>query len=151
MPPAKRCLCVASATIVLLVSACGGDGDAQEQAQTPSVKPARPGVSALSYSPKPFSKDMTEMRVRFTTTGPAGPGRRYQAWLWTGLDKGDDERCYPEYESFEVIRGKPGGTYEVTLAPDDEYGPMCAGHAQLVVWTEEIEGRSPPRHAKDSL
>ena len=53
--------------LLLAMTACGGSGD-----ETLATQP-RPGVSFLEYSPKPFSKDMTEMTVRFTTTGSRSP------------------------------------------------------------------------------
>jgi hypothetical protein len=40
------------------------------------------GVSSLSYAPKPFYDDLSRMRVRFTTTGRAGPGREYDVILF---------------------------------------------------------------------
>ena len=86
------------------------------------------------------------MKVRFTTTGPAGPGREYIVWLFTGKNHRDN-RCYPEYSWEEGVRGAPGKQYEVAIdtvfSGRDGDALACFGQAQLVVWTQKIDFGHP--------
>jgi hypothetical protein len=145
-------MCVATLLVLLLaMTGCGGPGDSTTLTQT------RPGVSFLDYSPKPFSKDMIAMTVRFTTTGPATrddlSDRRYFVWVFTGKDN-RDERCYDEFSSDEGVLGEPGKTYvqviQMTFQDSERDGPVpeahaCFGRAQLVVWTGDNGGCCSPR------
>jgi hypothetical protein len=150
-----RTFCAVATLVALLAASCGGDDPAATQRDEAS--PPRPGVSFLDYSPKPFYKDMDEITVRFTTTGPAGAkrsDRRYFVWVFTGKNNRDKGRCYPEFSAYSGVLGKPGKTYVQTiemLAEDtdrDNPGPdfhACLGRAQLVVWTGANGGCCPPR------
>ena len=130
----------ALALLALLVAGCGGErGDVTAAASTESPPP---GASSLSYSPKPYYKDMSKMQVRFTTTGPAGPGREYSVWLSTGLDKRDKD-CVRDFAVYRMVRGaRVKKTYVVTLFTVDVEGnseielPACLGRARLEVRTE---------------
>jgi hypothetical protein len=143
MSPSERWLGAAGSALVFALAACGGEEEPGGRPTTPRRPPA--GVSSLSYSPKPFSDDMHEMTVRFTTTGRAGGGREYIVYLTTGIDY-HGSGCYPEWESMESpMRGGVGKTYSVVLDTDavfDEDTFFCPGKAQLVVRTQYIEGGS---------
>lgn len=129
MTPRSLCAMVA---LALLAAGCGGSTD----------ESSSPGVSFLDYSPKPYSKDMSLMTVSFTTTGPAGPGREYQVWLFTGNDN-RDRHCYSEWAPYDGVPGEAGKTYTQTLETwgsfsDGEAG-ACFGRAELVVWTQRAD------------
>jgi hypothetical protein len=146
---------IATAVLAVVTGVSCGGSDAKSES-TEAAEPGSPGVSFLDYSPKPFSKDMTEMTVQFTTTGPADDGpsdRGYFVWVFTGLNN-RDERCYPEFSATEGVRGEPGKTYVQVIqmtTPDtdrDNPGPdvhACSGRAKLVVWTGDNGGCCPPR------
>jgi hypothetical protein len=125
----------------VFLGACGGED------RPTSVPTPRPGVSALSYSPQPFYNDRLVMHVTFTTTGPAGPGREYLAWLFTG-----GKSCHLEAASDETgppIHGAAGETYTVYLSPNNFFDDarFCAGPAVLKVWSEreDFSARDGPR------
>ena len=103
-----------AASAALAVGAgCGGDGGHVTAAASTEPPPA--GVSSLSYSPKPYRRDMDKLRVRFTATGLAGPGREYWVRLFTGLDKRDDD-CHREFVASKTVPGaRVKKTYVVTL------------------------------------
>ena len=105
-----------------------------------SKRPTPPssGVSYLDYSPKPISKDMTEMTARFTTTGPAPAGLEYSAWLFTGEGDDRDQDCYSEFGPSSGVPGEAGKTYEqvIGLVEDDLHA--CYGRAVLIVMTQEV-------------
>ena len=127
----------AAVVLVLTVAACAGDD--------PPDEPSPPGVSSLDYSPNPFSKDRTTMKVRFTTTGPAGEGRTYVAHVSARGDH-SGQRCYPEHASDDLVEGESGETYEVSINSQAFFddATFCAGEAELVIWTENVDG--PPMH-----
>ena len=118
----------------MLGVACGGRTD----------ESSSPGVSFLDYSPKPFTKDMDEMTVRFTTTGPAGDslsGNAYSVWVSTGKDHRDND-CYDEFSSETKVPGEPGKTYvqdiQMTVEGTTDYDEdrsyqACVGRAEIVV------------------
>ena len=104
-------------------SGCGG-GDIEP---TKASKPQPPGVSSLDYSPKPFWQDMSRMRVRFTTTGPAGPRRQYVVWLFAGQSH-PHQQCNPESATWDILGGV-GKTVEVVLDAEEFYenARFCSG------------------------
>lgn len=139
-----RTACMAM-LLALLGTACGGDGGT-DSSEGAAAKPPSPGVSFLDYSPKPVRKGDGLMYVRFTTTGPAGPGREYMVWLFTGLDK-RDRYCYSEWAPGEGVQGEAGRTYIQAIQIWGEFSDgeadACFGRARLVVWTQESGGPLP--------
>ena len=117
---------------------------------------AKEGVSSLSYAPKPFYDDLSRMRVRFTTTGRAGPGRHYiVSLLIVGPDAfgGASNGCaylasskgLPRGVRPVRILGAPGRTYVVWLhagAGIGSTGYFCHGRANLRVRTNSIRNPS---------
>jgi hypothetical protein len=97
---------------------------------------------------------MGVMTVRFTTTGPAGPGREYIAWLFAGLD-GRDRHCYDEWAPFDGVPGKAGKTYVQRIETYGEFSDgdayACFGRARLVVWTQRSGGSAFPRKVMRKL
>lgn len=137
-----RTCCLA---LLVLSAGCGGDSGT-ETTLGPSA-----GVSFLDYSPRPFYKDMTELTVRLTTTGPAGsdpPGNTYVIWVESGKDKRDTD-CYREFASDIGGPGESGKTYAqvirmTTKVPTDSGGERrlhaCFGRGRIVV-----EAGEPPQ------
>lgn len=126
---------------LLAMTACGGTGD-----ETTAAQPS-PGVSFLDYSPQPFFKDMDEMTVRFTTTGPAS-GDEYVVHVVTGKDKRDND-CYPEFggEEGTGVAGEAGKTYvqviQMSVEGTTDYDEgrtynACTGPAEIVVTTTDF-------------
>jgi hypothetical protein len=128
-------LCSIAMVVALVGASCGDDDVGDTRPDDASA--SRPDVSFLDYSPKPFYKDMTVMEIRFTTTGPAGPGRRYVVEL---RSRGNDMRCIRDHAPYPLprIQGGAGKTFTVTLYSDTFFddGRFCAGPAELRVWTE---------------
>ena len=147
----------AALAFLVLLSAGGGSTASGSATKTPP-----PGVSLLTYSPKPFhrSRYPTPMRVELTTTGPAGQGRKYRVWLLTGLDDRDED-CIEPFQATELerhIRDEQG--YERVLpvrgqghfvlvthrfSDRDIEAPACFGRARLEVWTTPFRAWQPAR------
>ena len=85
------------------------------------------------------------MRVRFTTTGPAGPRRQYVVWLFTGQSH-PHQQCNPESATWDILGGV-GKTVEVVLDAEEFYenARFCFGRAELVVWTTSAEHEQKER------
>jgi len=152
-------LCLVAALLAMLATSCRGGKDEPSSENPALPTQASPGVSSLSYSPRPYYKDMTKMRVRFTTTNPVPPNRAYTVSLFTGLSHRDGTPCYPEFAypydyNDPPLRGGVGKTVSVTLVTDapetvreediDKVGPndthACTGRARLVVRYETPQG-----------
>src|SRR5262245_49553293 len=100
---------------------------------------AAEGVSSLDYAPKPFHSTRKAIRVRCTTVGRARPGRKYAAWIFTGLGNAG---CYLEVPYVgRPIRGARGRTYIISIRANaiDSDGAFCKGRARLQVSTELVE------------
>jgi hypothetical protein len=98
------------------------------------------GVSFIDYSPKPLYTYMPQMKVLFTTTGPAGSGRQYVARLLTGKDERDTD-CKREH-SAEGIEGGVRKTQRVSLGSQKLRNALrfCAGTAQVIVRAQNVGG-----------
>lgn len=122
--------------LAAFATACGGE-ESDPTATAPS-NPHPPRVSALRYSPKPFSDDMTEMTVRFTTTAHPDVVDGYSVHLVTGIDH-HGSGCYPEWEAIGPPRHEgTGGTYTMTLDSNSVFVEdtfFCPGRAVLTVRT----------------
>jgi hypothetical protein len=134
--------------IAVLGTSCGGDDVSDPSAG--EVSPPPPGVSSLDYSPKRISKDTKAMTVRFTTTGRAGPGVEYTAWLFTGEDDRDQD-CWSEFGPRDGVAGDAGRTYEQVIRLREYEGSHisdpwhpCIGAARLVVWTQDEDEPGEP-------
>ena len=139
---------VALALGVLVSGGCGDDQHTSTPSPPEEERPPPPGVSSLDYSPKRISKDMTKMTVHFTTTGPAGPGLEYTAWLFTGENSDRDQDCWSEFGARDAVPGEAGKTYEQVVELTEREGThvedpwhACIGPAKLVVWTQPVEDR----------
>jgi hypothetical protein len=122
--------------VVLGSSACGG---ADSTADSEHV-----GVSFVDYSPKPLSKDMNVVTVRFTTTAPAGPGLEYSAWLFTGEGDDRDQHCYSEFGPPRGVVGAADETYEQQIHLEEDGLQACFGKAVLTVWTQAADEPGGP-------
>jgi hypothetical protein len=129
-------LCAVAIFVALVGASCGGD-DAGDS--TPDeARPPSPGVSFVDYSPRPLYTYMPQMKVRFTTTGPAGPGRHYVASL-SMTDHTRDTDCKRELSAAGVDAGRPR-TYRVSLGSQElpSESRLCAGAAQVIVRAQKI-------------
>lgn len=110
------------------------------------------GVFVVTYAPVPVSNVLSQLRVRFTTTGRAQPGWEYYVLLSVQRSKAKKQRCAPMAASWvpsmvrrvQHISGVAGRTYTVWLrAARPQGGRFCAGKATLEV------GTAPRGHAGD--
>jgi hypothetical protein len=148
-----RALVLAALGIAMCVLSTPVSGASSRQSRD-----SREGVSSLSYAPKPVYDDLRRMRVRFTTTGRAGPGREYLVSLFIeGPDAAAGMRastCDNYIDSYFPgnstvkghILGAPGHTYTVWLIASQGWGGyFCHGRAELAIYTNSIRHPSLKR------
>jgi hypothetical protein len=126
----------------LLISAAFGAS--ATSAPLGTATPSTGGVFVVTYSPLPLTSALSEVRVRFSTTGRAQPGWEYYVYLSMQRPKAKKPRCAHKAASWVPsmvrhvphISGVSGGTYTVWLrAAKDLGGHFCAGQAVLEVGT----------------
>src|SRR5262249_52339127 len=130
------------AVSVLVASAAVGVS-ARAASSAPDVA-STGGVFVVTYAPVSVTNKMSELRVRFTTTGRAQPGWTYYVLLSIQRPKAKKPRCAfkaaswnpTEVRRVQYISGVPGQTYTVWLrAPKSLGGHFCAGAAVLDIGT----------------
>lgn len=142
----KRRLTLVFGCVVIAAALISGPASSRDEGLSTE------GVSLLRYTPRPVYSNLPRIRVRFKTTGRAGPGRQYVVQLLTfgSAVPGSDPDCtiavfYPAVRSSTHILGGPGRNYTVPLpAYDPIFGTrhFCKGQADLSVCTQSI--RKPP-------
>jgi hypothetical protein len=113
-----------------------------------AVAPSPGGVFVVTYAPQPLTSALSQIRVRFTTTGQARLGWEYYVYLAL-KPRPKKTRCAHTAASWnpatarhvQHISGAPGKTYTVWLrAAKSLGGHFCPGRGILEI------GTGPPGH-----
>ena len=116
--------------------------------------PSSGGVFVVTYAPQPLSSRLSEVRVRFTTTGRAQSGWQYYAYLAVERPKSKKLRCAHRAASWVPamvrrvphISGVAGKTYTVWLrAAKSLGGHFCAGRGVLEIGTAPTDREAQRR------
>jgi hypothetical protein len=108
------------------------------------VAPSPGGVFVVTYAPTKLTSALSQIRVRFTTTGRAQSGWEYYVYLLIERPKSKKTRCANRAASWvpsmvrrvQHISGVAGKTYTVWLrAAKPLGGHFCPGRATLEVGT----------------